>query len=318
IYPQARHPFLYYIWFEYSITRILKKINADIFISTDGYISLSTKIPTFNVIHDINFIHYPKNIPFILRKYYNYFFPKFAKKSSQIATVSEYSKNDIVKNFNIDKSKIDVVYNGANTIFKPISENEKIEFKNKYSSGKDYFLFVGALNPRKNITNLLKAFDLFKKETDSEIKLIIVGEKMFKTKTISRTYKNMTCKNEVIFSGRMSPSELKKAYGAALALSFVPYFEGFGIPIIEAMNCNTPVITSNVTSMPEIGKDAVLQTNPFSVEEIKNALIKIYSDGNLRNKLITKGQKRKNDFTWDKTANKLWHSIEKILPKETN
>ncbi len=314
IYPQARHPFLYFIWFEYSISKILKKINADIFISTDGFISLSSKIPVFNVIHDINFIHYPKNIPFILRKYYSYFFPRFAKKSSRIATVSEYSKNDIIKNFGIKNSKIDVVYNGANTIFKPISEKEKIEFKTKYSSGKDYFLFVGALNPRKNISNLLKAFDLFKTDTDSDIKLIIVGKKMFKTKTLKHSYNNMKHKTDVIFAGRMLPEQLQKAYGAALALTFVPYFEGFGIPIIEAMNCNTPVITSNVTSMPEIGQDAVLQTNPFFIEDIKNALYKVYSDNDLRNNLIKKGQERKKDFSWDKTATKLWKSIEKILP----
>lgn len=315
IHPQARHPFLYFIWFEYSLTQILKKIDADIFISTDGFISLSTKTPTFNVIHDINFIHYPKNIPFILRKYYNYFFPRFAKKSSHIATVSEYSKNDIIKNFNIENSKIDIVYNGANTIYKPISENEKIKFKNTYSSGKDYFLFVGALNPRKNISNLLKAFDLFKSESHSDLKLIIVGERMFKTREIKRCFNNMNYKTDVIFTGRMSPAQLHRTYGAALALTFVPYFEGFGIPIIEAMNCNTPVITSDVTSMPEIGKDAVLQVNPFSIEDIKNALYKVYSDNDLRNNLIKKGQERSKDFSWDKTANKLWESIEKIFPK---
>jgi glycosyltransferase involved in cell wall biosynthesis len=317
IYPQARHPFLYFIWFEYSITKILKKTDADIFVSTDGFISLSSRIPTFNVIHDINFVHYPKNIPFILRKYYSYFFPRFAKKSSRIATVSEYSKSDIAKNFDIENSKIDVVYNGANSIYKPISENEKIEFKNQYTSGKDYFLFVGALNPRKNISNLLKAFDLFKTESEADIKLIIVGEKMFKTRTLKHNYNNMKHKTDVIFTGRMSPEQLQKAYGTALALSFVPYFEGFGIPIIEAMSCDTPVITSNITSMPEIGQDAVLQTNPFSIEEIKNALNRIYSDKDLRNKLIKKGQERRKDFSWDKTADKLWESIEKILPNNS-
>jgi len=311
--PKARHPFLFYYWFEKTIPKILNEINADLFISPDGYLSLRSKVKSLAVIHDINFMHHPKDFPFIIKNYYHYFFPKFAEKANRIATVSEYSKNDIKKTFHVPDNKVDVVYNGANAIYEPINQTAKEETKNKISANCDYFLFVGALSPRKNIKNLLLAFDRFKAQTKSDVKLIIAGEKMFKTKDLEQAYKKLKSKEDVLFVGRMSPEKLKNLYGASLALAFVPYFEGFGIPIIEAMNCETAVITSNRTSMPEVAKDAALLVDPFSVPSISDAMIKIYDDKELRSELIEKGKQRAKDFSWDKTANSFWESIEKVI-----
>jgi len=311
--PQARHPLLFYYWFEKSVPKVLDQINADAFISPDGYLSLNANIKSLAVIHDINFMHNPKDFPFGIRNYYQYFFPKFAKKAKKIVTVSNFSKNDISKQFDIDADNIDVVYNGSKEIYKPSTKEEIINTKKKYSSNCDYFLFVGALSPRKNIANLLSAFEIFKKRSQTNFKLIIVGEKMFKTKNINDAFLKMQFKEDVVFTGRKNPEELNKIYGAAYALTFVPYFEGFVIPIIEAMNCETAVITSNVTSMPEVSGDAALLVDPFSVDSIANALMKIYSEPKLRLELIEKGKKQCQKFSWDKTAIKLWVSIEKIL-----
>lgn len=311
--PPTRHPFLYYLWFEFSLPKILKKINADLYISPDGFLSLKSNIPSIAAIHDINFMHHPKDFPFFLRLYYRFFFPKFSKKASKIATVSEYSKQDIIKQFGINENKIDVIYNGSNSIYKEIDKETKAFTKNKYTNNKDYFLFVGALNPRKNITNLLLAFNSFKEKTDSDTKLVIVGGKMFKTKSIQKVYQNIEFKKDVIFTGRLSPEELKNLYGASIALTFVPYFEGFGIPIIEAMNCKTAVITSNITSMPEVAGDAALIVDPFSIESISAAMEKLYVDTDLRNQLIEKGNIQKKKFSWDKTSEKFWNIIEMTL-----
>jgi glycosyltransferase involved in cell wall biosynthesis len=117
----------------------------------------------------------------------------------------------------------------------------------------------------------------------------------------------------VVFTGRLSPKKLRNLYGSALALTFVPYFEGFGIPIIEAMNCETVVITSNVTSMPEVAEDAALYVNPLSINSIADAMIKIYENNDLRNELIEKGKIQRQRFSWDKTAEKFWNSIEKVI-----
>ena len=311
--PQARHPFLFYWWFEFSVADFLNKFKPDLFISPDGYLSLNADVKQLAVIHDLNFKHYPKDLPFLVRYYYNYFFPKFASKATRIATVSEFSKNDIIKQYKIDPNKIDVVYNGCNTLYQPISEAIQQQTKQKFSKNCDYFLFVGALHPRKNISRLLNAFDQFKSMQSNEMKMLIVGEKYYWTSELKHTYLNMKYKDDVIFMGRLLPEELKNVFGAAFALTYVPYFEGFGIPILEAMNCDTPVITSNVTSMPEIAQDGALLVDPFSVDSIANAMVYLYKDPAMRATLIAKGQKRKLDFSWDKTAEMLWESAEKAV-----
>ena len=311
--PQARHPILYYLWFEYSVASILNRIKPDLFLSPDGYLSLKSDCKQLAVIHDINYEHYPNDVPFLERKYYKHFFPKFAQKATRIATVSEFSKNDIIETYTIDPSKIDIVYNGCNELYTPINDLTKQQTKQKFSQNCDYFLFVGALHPRKNISRLFQAFDKFKDDQSSTIKMVVVGVKYYWTSEIKHTYLNMKHKDDVIFTGRLSTEDLKNVLGSAFAMTYVPYFEGFGIPILEAMNCDTPVITSNITSMPEVAQDAALLVDPFSVESIANAMLYIYKDEDMRNKLIEKGRKRKLDFSWDKTANALWESIEKVV-----
>jgi glycosyltransferase involved in cell wall biosynthesis len=311
--PQARHPLLYYLWFEHSIPGLLRKIKPDLFFSPDGYLSLSTNVKSVNVFHDLNFEHYPMDVPRAERLYYRRFFPKYAQKAARIATVSEYSKQDIVKIYGVNPDKIDVVYNGANINYKPMSGAQRQETINQYSSGNPYFVFVGALHPRKNLVNLFKAYDIFRKHNPEPVNLLIVGAKMWWTKAIEQAYNKMVFKNDVIFTGRLDTSELNKVLGSALALTYVSYFEGFGIPIVEAFYCDTPVITSNVTSMPEVAGDAALLINPFSPNSIAEAMQDIASSKDLRNELILKGRKRREQFSWQQTADRLWGTIEKVL-----
>lgn len=311
--PQARHPLLFYIWFDFRIPKILKKYKADLFLSPDGYLSLRTKVPQLAVIHDINFVHRPDDLPWLIEKYYNFFFPKFARIAKRIATVSFYSKEDIARSFKISYDKIDVVYDGINQIFQPLLEKEKIAVRKKYTGGEEYFLFVGALHPRKNVTGLLNAFDSFKSETTNNIKLIIVGGEMHKTGDIFETYDNMRFKSDVIFTGRVSTDELHDIFGAALALTFVPFFEGFGIPVVEAMSAGVPVICSNTTSIPEVGGNAVVYADPMKIEQITDAMIKLATDKELRKELIEKGFEQKNKFSWDETSLLLWQSVKRAL-----
>ncbi len=311
--PQARHPVLYYIWFEFSVKSALKKIDADLFVSTDGYVSLSSKVKTFNVFHDLNFEHYPFDIPFLERWYYRKFFKKFAQKADRIATVSEFSKQDIVKLYNISPDIIDVVYNGANEIYGPLPQEIIEETKLKFTDGHSYFYFIGALHPRKNLVNLFKAFDLFRENSNYVVKLVITGAKKWWTEEMESVYSNMSYKADVIFTGRLETDEIKNLMGSALALTYVSYFEGFGIPIVESFRSSVPVITSNVTSMPEVAGEAALLIDPFNPNDIASAMQKISEDYNLREKLIEAGTTRAQEFTWDKSAERLWNSIEKVL-----
>jgi glycosyltransferase involved in cell wall biosynthesis len=311
--PPARHPFLFLAWFEASLPLHFMRSKPDVFLSPDGFLSLTTNIKSVGVIHDLNFEHFPEDIPFLVRKYYSNMFPRFARKASRIATVSEYSKSDISKTYHIDPDKIDVVYNGAGSIFKPLQASDKEATKQKFSHGNDYFFFIGTLHPRKNLVNLFKAFDLFKKTDSKGIKLVLAGARMWWTDEIRLAYEGMEHLDDVIFTGRVTDNELAALMASALALMYVSYFEGFGIPILEAFHCDTPVITSNVTSMPEVAGNAAVLIDPFSITSIADAMQKVASDEAFREKLIVEGRKQREQFSWERTAEKLWECVEKTL-----
>lgn len=311
LFPPARHPFLYIAYFEFAVARFLRKLKPDLYLSTDAYLSLRSKTKQLAVFHDINFEHFPQDFPKIHLWHYKKYFPRYARKATRILTVSEFSKKDICECYGINPEKIDVAYNGANEIFTPVTEEVKEETRSKYSEGKPYFMFVGSLHPRKNLARLFTAFDIFKKRNDNDIKLLIVGSKKWWTEPIKKAYDAMTHKNDVIFAGRLSAEELHFVTAAALASVYVSYFEGFGIPIVEAFKCDTPVITSNVTSMPEVAGNAALLVDPFSEESIADAMGRML-DEDVRKNLIEKGRVRRNDFSWDKAAEEWWKCIEKL------
>jgi glycosyltransferase involved in cell wall biosynthesis len=311
--PQARHPFLYYLWFQYSVPGILNKLKPDLFLSPDGYITLKSRVKTLTVFHDLNFEHYPQDVPFSERWYYRKFFPKFAAKADRIATVSEFSKNDIIKLYNVSPEKIDVVYNGANEIYSPVSQEKQDYVKSSLTSGMPYFYFIGSLHPRKNLINLFKAYDLFRAKSDLNVKLVVTGAKKWWVKEIDQAYNSLKFRQDIIFTGRLPVEKIKDLMGSALALTYVSYFEGFGIPIVEAFRCGTPVITSNVTSMPEVAGNAAITVDPFKPDDIADAMLKLSQDNQLREDLKQKGFERAEMFTWDKSAERLWNSIEKVL-----
>lgn len=311
--PPARHPVLWYLWFEWAIPSILKKEKVDLFLSTDGYLSLKTKVPTAVVLHDLAFVHHPEDVHGLVSKYYNYFTPLFAKRANRILTVSEFTKQDVVSNYHIDSDLIDVVYNGVNDSFKTLLDDKINEVKARLTGGEDYFVYIGALHPRKNINRLFKAFDAFKKQSNSATKLVVVGRKAWSVKEIEETYESMTFKKDVIFTGRLNTSDLIEILASSRALTYVPYFEGFGIPIIEAQKCGVPVITSNRTSMPEVAGDSAHLVDPFNEDSIQEGLIKLDVDNDYRDSLIEKGNENVKRFSWDITAQRVWDGMMKAI-----
>jgi len=311
--PPARHPFLWYYWFEHRIPKALKAINADIFVSPDGYLSLSTNVPQLAVIHDINFFHNPKGLPFFTSHYMNYYFPRFAQKAKRVVTVSLFSRTDIANNFNIDNSKIDVACNGASDKYRPLSEKDIQQVRQNFSDGQPYFLFVGAFNPRKNVARLIEAYDLFRKKSSSTIKLLLVGEPMFKTTDIDIAYRNCTHSSDVVFLGRKGLVELTQITGAAHAVVYPSTFEGFGIPLLEAMKCGIPIAASNATAIPEIAGNSAIYFDPYSVDEMTNAMHRVAYDTELRRILRANALEQQKLFNWDNTAQALYNSIEKCF-----
>jgi glycosyltransferase involved in cell wall biosynthesis len=313
--PQARHPFLWYLFFDWGVPRILKKYKPDLFLSPDGWLSLRSDIPQLPVIHDLNFFHNPEWVEKLPRWYYNKFFPQFIKKAERIATVSEFSKQDIANRFSIKASKIDVVYNGCTKGFVPLNDFEKKAVKEKYSQGDDYLLILGLVHPRKNLARTIQAFSKLKKEKSSNLNLLIVGDIKYMSADVRKALDSSAYKADIKFTGRLSESELKRTMAASLGLVYVSLFEGFGIPILEAMNCDVPVLTSNTSSMPEVGGEAVVYADPFSVDSIASGMQQLLLNKELRNDLVKKARMHKQKFSWDQTANSLWESINKVQIK---
>jgi glycosyltransferase involved in cell wall biosynthesis len=309
--PAARHPFLWFLWHECQLPSVLRKSGAELVLYPDGIMSLRSEIPALTVIHDISFYHRPHDTPLLTNVYYRYFFRKFAHRAVRICTVSEFCRDDISSYLKIDKSNIDVAYNGVSGYFRPLEKHEVESFRNKITGGNEYFLFVSNFSPRKNIPALINAYNKFREITGLDYKLVLTGGRLFLNSETDRLIRSSSWREDIITPGPVGHENLRFFYSAALALVFVPWFEGFGIPAAEAMSCGTPVILSSTTSLPEIGGEAALYADPGDTDEICNAMVEISRDIKLRHSLSEKGQSQSGRFTWEKTASDIWESIVK-------
>jgi len=315
VFPALRHPVLYVWYMEFVLPLFLKKRTPDLLVSMEGFLSLLSRTPQMPAIYDINFEHQPQDLKFLNRLYFRFFFKRFVRKAVRIATISNYSKQDIASFYKISADKIDNVSCGINSNFSALAQSEITETRLKFSNGKPYFFFVGSMHPRKNIKRLIEAYTLFRKKNNSDYKLLLAGSIWWSKSLIEEAYNNSPFKDDIIFTGRLSEEDLKKVLGSAFALSFVPIFEGFGLPIVEAMQSGVPVLCSNTTSMPEVAGDAGILIDPFNIEDIAAGMEKLFTDDALRKHLVLLGNIQKEKFTWDNTAELFWQSILTALKK---
>jgi glycosyltransferase involved in cell wall biosynthesis len=316
--PPARHPFLWWWWFEIALTKALKTHKADVFFSPEGYLSLRSRVPTLMVIHDIASYHFPENLPFWARHFMNKYVPKYLAHAQHLAAVSAFTVADVLAAYpHISAGKFTVAYNGCRPIFKPISDAEKQVVRDRFSEGAPFFLFVGAVHPRKNVHRLIEAYDIYRGQNAhfSPVKLVIAGRFAWKTGVVRAAYENATFKNDIIFTGYLPENEVAALTAAALAVCYVSLFEGFGVPILEALHCETPVMTSRSSSMPEVAGDAALLVAPENVLEMANGLQKIATDPNFRAQLVENGKKQRLKFDWDDTAKRLYESLRALNKK---
>ena len=300
LFPPARHPMLFKLWFNYILPKAFKKYGVNLFFSPDGFVSLKSTINQIGVIHDLNFEHYPEDLPLNVLNYYKTYMPLFAEKAKEIITVSNFSKEDIINKYNIDSKKIKVIYNGGNNIFKPLSKNDRHQFLVEHKQ-KPYFIYVGSLHKRKNIERMLKAFQLF--NNTNQMEFIIIGREMWKGQlNLEGLLKN------VKFLGRKSGKELAHWLAASSALVYISYFEGFGLPVLEGMMAGVPVISANTTSLPEVGGNSVIYVDPFNIESIHQGMKEaIYKEIKYKALGIQQSQK----FSWDRSASTLCSIIKK-------
>ncbi len=305
--PQSRHPVLWYLWFEKSISKAIMRHQIDVFFTPELYCCLSLDTPTLMIVHDLAYAHYPRHIPFSHRTYLKYFIPRFVERADKIGCVSRATKEDVHSRFNVEDEKLFVSYNGPTPGYKPLNEVEKEETRKKITGGVPYFVYIGSMHPRKNIGRLILAYDLFRKNNPTfNHKLVLIGRLAWKSGRIKEAYDGSPFKDDILPLGQKK--DATRIVGAADAMIYVSLLEGFGIPILEAMQCEIPVVTSNVSSMPEVVGEAGIQVDPKDINSIAEGMKKVLNN-EIQTDLIQKGKVRLSEFSWDIASEKVYENL---------
>lgn len=255
----------------------------------------------------------PVSIKRKLIGWYYYWIPQLvARKSTMVLTVSQASKDRIINELGIPADKIFVTYEGANPIFRQISDvNQITEVKTRYNLSPDYIMAIGSADPRKNITTLVKAYVQLPPDLIKKHQLAIIWTHSLLADETMRQVEDKGVKERVVFLRQVADEELVLLYNGAALFVFPSLEEGFGLPLLEAMACGTPCVTSNTSSIPEIVGDAALLFNPFESRELSELIAKFLNDDNMRNELSQKGFRRQNLFSWEKCAKQTMYVYEK-------
>jgi len=223
--------------------------------------------------------------------------------SEYIIAISENTKSDILKHFRVPDNKVKVIYCGVNELFKKTNDTLKVDsIRKKYGITKDYILNVSLISPRKNLIALMQAFKNARQSGRIDAQLVIAGGKGWLYEKIIAYAKSSGFENDIIFTGYVTDDELLHLYNGARLFAFPSVYEGFGLPLLEAMACGCPVISSNTSSMPEVCGEAALYFNPKNLAEISEAIDRVINDVGLSNSLINKGLEQVKKFSWGKAA----------------
>jgi glycosyltransferase involved in cell wall biosynthesis len=264
-------------------------------------------VPIVTTIHDLAFEHLPETFTRRGKAQLRLTVRRTAKRAAHILTVSEFSRQDIIRTYRLPPDKVTVTHNGCEAQYTPhpISNDEAAAIKNKFGIRRDYLLALGSLQPRKNLVRLLQAYaTLRRREPEFQLQLVIVGRQLWRYQEILRTIKQQQYANDIIVTGYVRDEDLPALYRSAVGLVYPSLFEGFGLPPLEAMACGTSVITSNSSSLPEIVGDAALLVNPYAEDELMQAMWKVSNDTALRSRLRQMGLQQAKRFTWTAAAQK--------------
>lgn len=303
-------------WDEVRVPNILNDTNIDIYHVPQNGVGLSQSINCHKTItlHDIIPLRMPETVSDRYLYIFNNELPKIINKCDGILTVSEFSKQDISKEFNFPEDKIFVTHLAAEDIYRPLNKCQcKKIIEEEYNIKDNFILYVGGFSPRKNIVGLIEAFSLLSRNTNESLKLVITGKKGISYDIYKKRTVDLNIEDDVIFTDFIPLEKLPIFYNASELLAYPSFYEGFGLPPLEAMACGTPVITSNVTSLPEICYDSALLINPYDIDSLKSGMENVLYDDALKARMIKQGLINSSKYSWNITAKSTLKAYEKII-----
>ncbi|MCS7287390.1 MAG: glycosyltransferase family 1 protein [Anaerolineae bacterium] len=284
---------------------------VDLFHATEHLLPRFSRIKTVFTLHDLIFLFHPETHKPMNRWFLTLMMPRFLRAADAVITVSECTKKDAMRFYNIPEEKITVIYEGVSPRFHPVSSEIVGAVRLKYGLPERFILYVGTIEPRKNLIALLEALHYLL--TTYHLQLVIVGKKGWLYEGFFRRLRELGLEERVHFTGYVPDEDLPALYSAADLFVFPSLYEGFGLPVLEAMACGVPVICSNTSSLPEVAGDAALLVDPTDVQALAKAIERALTDETLRAMLRAKGLERARMFTWEKTAQKTLEVYRRVL-----
>jgi glycosyltransferase involved in cell wall biosynthesis len=285
---------------------------AELFHATEHLLPPLHGVPTVLTVHDMIFKLFPEHQKRLNFWYLNATMPLYCRRAHAIITVSESSKRDIVAHYRLDPAKITVIREAAAPEFVPAPPAAVLHVRQRYDLPDQFLLHVGTIEPRKNLTRLVEALQRLRSE-GHRIPLVVVGGKGWLYDAFFQRLEELEVCEDVILPGYVPPADLPAVYTAAKAAVMPSVYEGFGLPLLEAMACGTPVISSNASSLPEIGGDAARYFDPYSVEEAARAIQTVWTDGELRETMRKRGLEQAAGFSWARAAEETLVVYERVL-----
>lgn len=307
-----------FLWSQFFLPlKLVFNKNIDVFFSPAHYSPRFLKIPLVVTIHDLSYLYYPHD--FLKKDLYKLknWTKNSLERAKKIIAVSKTTKKDIINHYHIPEYKIEVIYNGYEKKISPLTSKDKEKTKKWGLIPRKYLLYVGTIQPRKNLSLLIESFSVFSKKFP-DFKLAIVGKKGWLYNTIFNQVKNLNLEKKIIFTEYINDQTLAVFYKNAFCFVFPSLYEGFGLPVLESMSFNCPVISSFSSSLPEIGSDACLYFDPKNTNDLVEKLLLLKENYNLRKELIDKGKKRIKEFSWEKCAKETLEVLKKAYENKNN
>ena len=292
----------------------LNKNSFDLYHSPNYVLPFYIKTPSILTIHDLITLDYPEFCQMESVLYFKLLLSSSVKKAVKVIAVSNKVKEDILRHFNVPEEKIEVVYLGIDNNFQKVADKLILEqVREKYQLPRDYILFVGNIEPKKNLERLIEAFVLVRKRSCLKHKLVITGKKGWKYKSVFKAISRLDIGHEILLTGYVPEQDLPAIYSMSSLFVFPSLYEGFGIPPLEAMACEVPVIVSDKGALPEVTGGNCFQADSYNIKDIAEKMEVLLTDERLIKNHVTKGKKWVKQFTWERTAEKTKRIYEKAM-----